>query len=58
MSAGPLSPPVWKRALPTPIFDVIAAATAFSHGVSPSAAMMPPTLSAPVSSSVSTAIRR
>ena len=55
MGAGPSSPPTWKLACPTPIGLVIAAATARWKSVTPSAAIMPPTLSAPVRSSVSTA---
>ena len=56
MSAGAAAPPVWKAALPTPILEVIAAATACSQSFSPSACMMPPTLAAPVSSSRRTAV--
>lgn len=56
VSAGPASPPVWKAALPTPIFDVMAAATASSQAFSPSACMMPPTFCAPVSSRSRTAV--
>ncbi len=56
MSAGPARPPVWKAALPTPSLDVMAAATAFSQSVSPSAYMMPPTLAASISPSSRTAV--
>jgi len=55
VSAGPTWPPVWNAARPTPAGEVIAQATACSNGVTPRAAMMPPTLSAPVSTRVSTA---
>ncbi len=56
MAASEARPPVWKAALPTPIREVMAAATARSQSVSPSACMMPPTLTAPVSSSSRTAV--
>ncbi len=49
---------MWKAAEPTPALDVIAQATARPRELTPSAAMIPPTSAAPVSASVSTAIRR
>ena len=58
MSTGPGWPPVWNREAPTPNGDVMAQATACWNGVMPSAAMIPPTLTAPVSYSVCTARRR
>ena len=44
------------REVPTPNGDVIAQATARSNGVTPSAARTPPTLTAPVSRMVRTAL--
>ena len=41
------SPPVWKPGDPTPSGEVIAAATARSKPVTPSASIRPPTLAAP-----------
>ena len=58
MSTGPGRPPVWNFAAPTPNRDVMAHATACWNGVTPSAAMIPPTLSAPVLRSVRTAALR
>ncbi len=55
MSAGPAWPPVWNAARPTPAGEVMAQATACSNGVTPRAAMIPPTSSAPVSARISTA---
>ena len=58
MSTGPAWPPVWLAAAPMPAGEVIAQATACWNGVTPSAAIMPPTSAAPVSSRVRTAVLR
>ena len=58
MSAGPAVPPVWNRDAPTPKGEVMAQATARWNGVTPSAAMIPPTLTAPVSARAATAADR
>ena len=58
MSAGPAPPPVWNAAEPTPALEVIPHATACWNGVTPSAAMTPPTSAAPVSARVATAVLR
>ena len=48
MSAGPALPPTWNLDEPTPSGERIAVATAFSNLVLPTAAIMPPTFTAPV----------